>query len=105
VYYSLYAAILAAGGILIVWLVATDARSWESVGIAAFLLGFAVLLEAWAGALFWASLAPPQWRISRLAHQLIADGFEIPIIVALILLVVPAALLTLLLRAFGIQGY
>ncbi len=105
IYYSLYGAIVAAGGLLLLWLVVTDGRSWESLWITTLALGFVLVLESWAGALFFASFAPPHWRISRMAPNLAADGCEVAGLVLVILLLVLAVPLTITLRALGVRGY
>jgi hypothetical protein len=65
----------------------------------------ALLLVAWGALLLSRSVVPARWRAARLAEKALLDAGSLEDAAALLLVfIVPAALLTLLLRLAGIRG-
>jgi hypothetical protein len=77
----------------------------ESLGLGLLALGIAILAIAWGALLAARCFVHAKSRIARLAEKWGPDTVDIePVVAAIVIVLLPAVLLTIALRAFGING-
>ena len=104
VLFFLFGAALGGGGLFgLAWLVAGGMQG-ESAWLRFLVWSLALFFAAWGALLFARSLVPSDSPLARLAEKLVPDSADEGALVLLVVFCLPAALLTILLRQFGVRG-
>jgi hypothetical protein len=95
---------IAYGALAVIRSLLTDAEWSQPAWFAVFAWLLAIAFLVWGSVLLAGAVSPVAWKSYSLARRAIPDGVAEDGILLVVVFFIPAAILTLLLRAFGVRG-